>query len=59
VTHRSPHNNVMEAAIGCGNELHRVGIDEDGDRQHRRVNTTISIQQRRWHDNSFGLFVEH
>jgi hypothetical protein len=59
VTHRSPHDNVMEATTGCGNELHRVGIDEDGDRRHRRVSTTISIRRRRWHDDSFGLFVEH
>jgi hypothetical protein len=46
VTHKSPHDNVVEATTGCGNELHRVGVDEDGDRRHRRVSTTISIRRR-------------
>jgi hypothetical protein len=59
VAQRSPHDNVMEAAIGCGNELHGLGVDKDGDRRHRRVGTTISIRQR-WSSHSwFVLFVEH
>jgi hypothetical protein len=59
MTQRSPHDNVGEVAIGCGNELHELGVDEDGDRRHRCVSTTISIRRRRWHDDSFEFFVEH
>ena len=36
------------------------GIDEDGDRRHRCVSTTIPIRRRRLSSHSrFGLFVEH
>jgi hypothetical protein len=52
---KSPRN-VVEAATGCGDELHGLGVDEDGDRRHRCVSTTISIRRRQWHDDSFGLF---
>jgi hypothetical protein len=38
---------------------HKLETRRGNERRSRRVGTAISIWCRRWHDDSFGLFVEH